>query len=116
MGGFRRFFRHAAAASAITAGWVLLVALLVVPGTALAIGPADGPGPISSDTLITQPVTTLAAYGGQREHPPTPCSPLRHVTRTAECPPPLPGAEADAIRSPQQFAHRYADSRSPPRA
>jgi hypothetical protein len=44
----------------------------------------------------------------------TPCSPIRHVSRAPECPPPLPSAEAEAIRSPQQFAHRHADSRSPP--
>lgn len=115
MGGFWRFSSRRAEVNAITAGWVLLVALLAVPGSALAVRTVDGPGPVSSDTYITQPVGTLMAYGGSREDPATAACPVtRHVPRPPECLPPPPAVEAVAIRSPQQFAHRYADSRSPP--
>jgi hypothetical protein len=115
MGGFWRIFRRIGAASAITAGSVLLVALLAVSGT--AVGALSGEGyaaPARSDTWISQAGGVPFAYAASREEPKAPCAPLRHVARTLELPLPFPDAEADAIRSPQQFAHVCADSRSPP--
>lgn len=115
MGGFWRFFRRVSAASAITAGWVLLIALLAVPTFALGARVGDplvDPGP--QRTSITKSDDIPFVYGASREDPQAPCATIRHVARSPELPPPLPDAEAEAIRSPQQFAHVCADSRSPP--
>lgn len=116
MGGFWRFFRRMGAVSAITAGGVLLVALLAVSGIALGARAGDGfAGIAPTEPSITKPTGVPLAYAGSREDPQAPCAPpLRHVARAPELPPPLPDAEAEAIRSPQQFAHVCADSRSPP--
>lgn len=115
MGGFWRIFRRIGAVSAIAAGSVLLVALLAVSGIAAVAPAGEGyAGPTRPDTWITQANGVPFAYAASREDPKAPCAPLRHVARAPELPPPLPDAEAEAIRSPQQFAHVCADSRSPP--
>src|SRR5690606_1177498 len=115
MGGYLRFFRRIGAASAITTGVALLVALLAVSGSALGARAHDGfADPAPAGPWISQSTGVPLAYAAPREDPPAPCLPTRHAARSPELPLPLPDAEAEAIRSPQQFAFRCADSRSPP--
>lgn len=114
MGGYWRIFRRIGAVSAITAGWALLVALLAVSTSVLGARAHDPADPAPAGPWISQSSGVLLAYAAPREDPPAPCLPTRHVARSPELPLPLPDAEAEAIRSPQQFAFRCADSRSPP--
>ncbi|MEU8247717.1 hypothetical protein [Nonomuraea sp. NPDC048916] len=71
---------------------------------------------IGSGDWIAQPSSMPSAFAGAREHLPALWPLIRRTSREA---PGLPlptstGTDTDSIRSPQQFAYRSADSRSPP--
>ncbi|MCA2183790.1 hypothetical protein [Nonomuraea cavernae] len=73
--------------------------------------------PIGSGDWIAQSSSMPSAFAGAREHLPSLWPPLRRGSRPEAPRLPLPaatGADTGSIRSPQQFAYRSADSRSPP--
>ncbi|MEV0590143.1 hypothetical protein [Nonomuraea cavernae] len=101
----------------VAVGLLLLSMFLAVSTPAWAGGDPSrrSADVIGSGDWIAQPSGMPSAFAGAREHLPSLWPPIRRASRSEAPHLPLPAAtDTGSIRSPQQFAYRSADSRSPP--